>query len=105
MNDIVRLLGDRAACRAIRNWKESDRLRDELDALGVFVIDQADGEQKAIRLNEDFFRHMKKVEEMHGISFVSRRKYLEWRIQQDARAEKAFEAWLFSMRQSMAAKK
>ena len=37
------LIAERGAARAARNWKESDRLRDELAAMGVAVKDNKDG--------------------------------------------------------------
>ena len=37
------LIAERGAARAARNWKESDRLRDELAAMGVAVKDNRDG--------------------------------------------------------------
>jgi cysteinyl-tRNA synthetase len=39
------LLDDRAAARAARDWAASDRLRDELAALGVAVEDTKDGQR------------------------------------------------------------
>ncbi len=40
---IEELIPLRAAARAARNWAESDRLRDELTALGVAIKDNKDG--------------------------------------------------------------
>ncbi len=37
------LLAARAAARAARDWSEADRIRDELDALGVIIEDSAAG--------------------------------------------------------------
>jgi cysteinyl-tRNA synthetase len=37
------LIGARLEARRTRNWAESDRLRQELDALGVVVMDNKDG--------------------------------------------------------------
>jgi cysteinyl-tRNA synthetase len=37
------IVADRSAARAARNWPESDRLRDELAALGVAIKDNKDG--------------------------------------------------------------
>lgn len=105
MHDIARLLQRRLDARAAKNWTLSDAIRDELDALGAFVIDQKDGTQKTLRLDDDFFRHMEKVAGMYGITFGTRRKYVEWRVKQDIRAEQLFNAWLYSMQQSIAAKK
>jgi cysteinyl-tRNA synthetase len=38
------LLDERAAAREAKQWADSDRLRDELAALGVLVTDTADGQ-------------------------------------------------------------
>ncbi len=41
---LIRLLIDlRAQARANKNWETSDRIRDELQALGVTLEDRADG--------------------------------------------------------------
>ena len=37
------IVADRAAARHAKNWAESDRLRDELAALGVAIKDNKDG--------------------------------------------------------------
>ncbi len=40
---IDRLVEDRLVARHTKNWKESDRIRDELDAMGVAIKDNKDG--------------------------------------------------------------
>ncbi len=40
---IVRLIEDRLLARHTKNWKESDRIRDELDAMGISIKDNKDG--------------------------------------------------------------
>jgi cysteinyl-tRNA synthetase len=40
---IVDLINDRLVARRTKNWKESDRIRDELDAMGVAIKDNKDG--------------------------------------------------------------
>ena len=40
---IVKLIEDRLVARHTKNWKESDRIRDELDAMGVAIKDNKDG--------------------------------------------------------------
>jgi cysteinyl-tRNA synthetase len=40
---VASLIEARAAARAAKNFKESDRIRDELAALGVVVKDSKDG--------------------------------------------------------------
>ena len=37
------LIAARVAARAAKNWSESDRLRDEIVALGVVLMDNKDG--------------------------------------------------------------
>jgi cysteinyl-tRNA synthetase len=37
------LIAKRTAARAEKNWKESDRIRDELAAMGVVLKDSKDG--------------------------------------------------------------
>jgi cysteinyl-tRNA synthetase len=41
--EIDAIIADRSAARAARNWAESDRLRDQLAALGVAIKDNKDG--------------------------------------------------------------
>ena len=40
---IVRLIEDRLVARHTKNWKESDRIRDELDSMGIAIKDNKDG--------------------------------------------------------------
>jgi cysteinyl-tRNA synthetase len=40
---VVDLINDRLVARHTKNWKESDRLRDELDAMGIAIKDNKDG--------------------------------------------------------------
>jgi cysteinyl-tRNA synthetase len=42
-NRVVSLIKARAAARAAKNFKESDRIRDELAAMGVVLKDSKDG--------------------------------------------------------------
>jgi cysteinyl-tRNA synthetase len=42
-NTIQELVNLRLAARAAKDWKESDRIRDELDAMGVSIKDNKDG--------------------------------------------------------------
>jgi cysteinyl-tRNA synthetase len=37
------LIADRESARAAKNWKESDRIRDELAAMGIALKDNKDG--------------------------------------------------------------
>jgi cysteinyl-tRNA synthetase len=40
---VVDLINDRLVARHTKNWKESDRIRDELDAMGIAIKDNKDG--------------------------------------------------------------
>jgi cysteinyl-tRNA synthetase len=40
---VTELISARLAARAAKNWKESDRIRDELDGMGVTIKDNKDG--------------------------------------------------------------
>jgi cysteinyl-tRNA synthetase len=40
---VNKLVADRVAARARKDWKESDRIRDELAAMGVVLKDSKDG--------------------------------------------------------------
>jgi len=42
-NEIERLIEERAVARKAKNFKESDRIRDELAAMGVVLKDSKDG--------------------------------------------------------------
>ena len=42
-DQIVDLINDRLVARHTKNWKESDRIRDELDAMGIAIKDNKDG--------------------------------------------------------------
>ena len=41
--EINAIVAERATARASRNWAQSDRLRDQLAALGVAIKDNKDG--------------------------------------------------------------
>jgi cysteinyl-tRNA synthetase len=41
--EIEKLIATRNTARAAKDWKESDRIRDELDAMGVSIKDNKDG--------------------------------------------------------------
>jgi cysteinyl-tRNA synthetase len=40
---VIRLIENRLVARHTKNWKESDRIRDELDAMGIAIKDNKDG--------------------------------------------------------------
>ena len=41
--DVEALIEARRAAKAARNWKEADRLRDQLKAMGILLEDRKDG--------------------------------------------------------------
>ena len=43
VTEVDALVTERLAARAAKNWKESDRIRDELAAMGVSIKDNKDG--------------------------------------------------------------
>ena len=48
-DDLARLLADRAIARSAKNWSESDRLRIELESVGLIINDTADGQEWEFR--------------------------------------------------------
>jgi cysteinyl-tRNA synthetase len=44
------MLEERAAARASKDWTRADAIREQLDALGIDVLDQADGVEWRVRL-------------------------------------------------------
>jgi hypothetical protein len=95
MANIDKLIYEREQARRNKNWQLSDEIRDYLESQLVFVFDTKEG-QEVYHLNEKYFT--KKPKEM------SHRKYLEEKIKEDIRAEKNFEAWLFSMNNKLKTK-
>ena len=43
LGQVTALIADRTAARARKDWKESDRIRDELAAMGVAIKDSKEG--------------------------------------------------------------
>jgi hypothetical protein len=79
--NIDKLIYDREQSRLNKNWKESDRLRDLLDSLFVFVFDTKEGQEVYHRTKGD-------------------RDSIKKEIAEDIRADKNFEAYLFTVRSS-----
>ena len=73
------LLDKRKLARQNKDWKKSDVIRDKLDKRFVFVFDTPNG--------EDVYFELKGM---------TRDKLIE-KINKDKRAEKQFDAWLYSM--------
>jgi cysteinyl-tRNA synthetase len=47
-NEVDRLIAERAAARARKDFKESDRIRDQLAAMGVAIKDGKDADGKPV---------------------------------------------------------
>lgn len=74
------LIEQRAIARENKDFSLSDNIRDELDSQNVFVFDTKDGQ-------EVYF-------ELKG---MTRGKLIE-KINNDKRADKIFDAWLYSVK-------
>lgn len=112
---IDELVDIRKEAREKKNWKLSDDIRNYLDTKLVFIIDHKEY-QEVHYLTDSYFNKIysynkgdakkweetaiQKIERLHNIKFETNRKFVEWNIQQDKRAEKRFEAWIYSTLQS-----
>jgi hypothetical protein len=80
---VHQLIEQRAFARSQGLYETADKIRDQLDSMNTFVFDTPDGQ-------EVYF-------ELPGTT----REDVVKKIQDDARAEKQFDAWLFSMKSKM----
>lgn len=83
------LIDARAAARRAGRYSLSDKIREHLDNRLSFVFDTKDGPE-VHHLTASFF--------MRKPNHITHRQYLEERISSDIRAEKRFDAWLYSMK-------
>lgn len=90
--NVDELIDQRQQARAAKDYALCDRLRNILDEELVFVFDEKDGTQTVYYLTEKYFRR-KKPE-------MSHRKYLEYRIKEDIKAENMLNGWLYTVRNS-----
>lgn len=74
--------------RQVKQFKESDQLRDRLDSELVFCFDHKDY-QEVHYLTEAYFKKMPET-------FKTKREYVEYRMKKDRQAEATFKAWLYS---------
>ncbi len=79
---IDELVDLRNEAREQKNWKLSDEIRDYLDSKHTFIFDTVEGQVV-----------------YHGQQ-RTRQKLID-QLKNESRAEKMFDAWLFSMRQGM----
>ena len=98
---VFEILLIREQARNNKNWKLSDEIRGYLDEQLVFVFDGKSG-QEVQYCTLDFFAYQDRLPET---AKMSKRQYVEYRIQRDIKAENRFEAWLYSTRKSMGLEK
>jgi hypothetical protein len=113
---IEELIEARRKARVAKDWKSSDELRNYLDTKRVFIFDTKDG-QEIHYLPESYFRLKVKTENSVKVKTftewfndtsrvtMTERQYLELQIKNDIDADKNFDAWLFSTKKSIKAKK
>ncbi len=87
--NIDELIYERQLARQAKDFKKSDSIRSILDEELVFVFDGKGTEQEVYYLTKKYFA--KKPTGMDN------RKYVEKRIQDDIRAEKQLNAWIYTM--------
>ena len=81
----------RKEAREKKDWKLSDEIRTYLDSKLVFIFDTKFG-QEIWYLNEKYFENKPDK--------LTYRQYVEYQIQQDSKAERVFDAWLYSTMKS-----
>jgi len=89
---IDELIDMRAKAREGKNYKLCDITRHKLDAELVFIFDAPWGQQ-IYYLTESYFK--RKPPEM------TNRKYVEYKIQADIKADQLLDAWLYTVRQTL----
>ena len=85
-------LEQREISRKEKRWKDSDKLREILDNIGVFVFDLKD-KSMVYYLGDEFFKTM-------GDKFPTKRRFLENFIEEDRKAYARLDAWIYSMLES-----
>lgn len=117
------LLDYRKNKRLEKNWSESDRVRNLLDEMNVFVFDLPKGQYMTYFLDDSFFKWLEVIgdvklkkdvyifrsrviqDESTFKSFTTKRKYVEYVLEQERQAEARQEAWLYTMQESIRIKK
>jgi hypothetical protein len=116
--DVQYLLDLRAENRLEKNWEQSDKLRTLLDELNVFVFDLPKNETMTYHLGQSFFKNLKlktirntkeDTETQSAIDFSyflndkkefkTKRKYLEYFIEEDKKTDALTEAWIYTQNQ------
>lgn len=88
--NIDELIHERELARANKQWVRADEIRDFLETKWIFVFDAVYG-QEVHHLNKDFFRFKDKFE---NTKKMTNRKYVEYTIERDSRANRVFDGWL-----------
>lgn len=86
------LIEARAEARKNKEFTTCDIIRNHLDEKLIFIFDTKD-RQEIYYLTEGYFN-----KNDYNSEAMSKRQYVEKRIQRDIRANKNFDAWLFSMK-------
>lgn len=97
---VDQLIDIRQKLRDNKQWEYCDQIRNYLDEKLIFVFDNKDS-QDVYYLTENYFRFQAQNPLTNQLS---KRKYVEYKIKQDIQAEKNFEAWLYSINESMKSK-
>lgn len=92
------LIEIRRLSRNDKNWSFSDYIRNYLDDKLIFVFDAVNF-QEVYFLTVNYFKSIEKIEKLHNIKFSTKRKFVEWNIKQDIKANNDFDGWLFTQSQ------
>lgn len=91
--NIDELIEQRKIARENKDWAKSDEIRNSLDSKLCFVFDTKEG-QEIYHLTKKYFESKSKRIETEA---MSNRQFVEFNIQSDIRANKMFDAWLYSV--------
>ena len=127
--NIDELIELRKEARLSNNWKLSDEIRNYLDTKLIFIFDTKFG-QEIYYITESYINktfnyserriekeehdettitielawsetRICKIERLHNIKFDTTRKFVEWNIQNETKADKGFDSWLYSTQSSI----
>ncbi len=114
----------RSVARESKNWAFSDEIRNYLDTKLIFIFDTKFG-QEIYQITESYINRLfnysekriekeeddevtvtielawsetriNKIQRLHNIKFDTIRKFVEWNIQNEIKADKGFDSWLYS---------
>lgn len=103
--------------RSEKNWSESDRVRNLLDEMNIFMFDLPKNQYMTYYLDDSFFKWLEIIGDVKlkkdvymfksgslTTTFETKRKYLEYVLESDRQSDARNEAWLYTMRSSMNSK-